>query len=61
MPIFEGEHERSRLDKLNRWKALGVNPYAYGFERTHTTDEVKSNYEQLHNAGTQVRVAGHLW
>ncbi len=60
MPIVEGEHERSRLEKLNRWKALGVNPYAYGFERTHTTDEVKSNYEQLHNAGTQVRVAGRI-
>ncbi|RMF58689.1 MAG: lysine--tRNA ligase [Calditrichaeota bacterium] len=47
-----------RKQKLQKLIELGVNPYPYKFERTHTTKEVKEQFESLENQ--TVRVAGRL-
>jgi len=41
-----------RIDKLNKLKSLGVNPYAYSFEKTHTIAEsIKSEGKEIKTAG----------
>ena len=47
-----------RRQKLAELKKLNVNPYPYGFKRTHLTTEIRQNYEILE--GKEVSVAGRL-
>jgi len=47
-----------RREKLKKLIDMGVNPYPYSFDRTHTSAEVKENFEQLENQ--IVAVAGRI-
>ncbi len=49
-----------RLRKLGRLRELGVIPYAYRWDRTHTAHQATSDFDALTAAGTEVRVAGRL-
>jgi len=52
---------RDRYAKLARLEQLGVEPYAYGFDRTHTLPEALAAYEDGGGEeGPQVRVAGRV-
>ena len=57
---MEEQHQliAQRQQKLQKLIELGVNPYPYKFDRTHTTRQIKENYEQLED--TTVRVAGRM-
>ena len=52
-----------RVQKRDRLKALGIEPYPYGFERTHETGELEQRYAGL-AAGAEtedrVRLAGRI-
>ncbi len=58
-PITQSGYE-TRLAKLTELRKKGVLPYAYSFERTHTTKEVIEQFEILSNSQIQVKVAGRL-
>jgi lysyl-tRNA synthetase, class II len=52
-----------RVRKLNEIKEQGINPYPNKFERTHTCDELQSEYVKLKNevkAKGKVKVAGRV-
>jgi lysyl-tRNA synthetase class 2 len=52
---------RDRFAKLARLEALGVDPYAYSFDRTHTLQEALAAYEDDQGEeGPPVSVAGRL-
>jgi len=36
-----------RLKKLEKLKELGVNPYPYNFDRTHTFHQIKDDFATL--------------
>ncbi len=53
-----------RLEKLQRLRERGVDPYPYKFDRTHTTREVRSRWGELppsSRSGEAVRLAGRLF
>ena len=55
------DHDRlfeQRLDKLNRLRAAGVDPYPARFNRTDLAADVVASFEQ--EPGKQVRVAGRV-
>eukprot|EP00831_Metopus_contortus_P001538 TRINITY_DN1054_c0_g1_i1.p1 TRINITY_DN1054_c0_g1~~TRINITY_DN1054_c0_g1_i1.p1 ORF type:complete len:490 (-),score=76.39 TRINITY_DN1054_c0_g1_i1:23-1492(-) len=53
------EQETLRREKLSELKKEGKDPFdVYNVERTHTSEEVKSNYDQLE--GKEVTVAGRI-
>ncbi|MEJ2637113.1 MAG: lysine--tRNA ligase [Calditrichia bacterium] len=47
-----------RREKLLKLKELGINPYPYKFERTHTSVEITDNFEVLEEK--EVSVAGRI-
>jgi lysyl-tRNA synthetase class 2 len=47
-----------RLQKLASWQARGAAPYPYGFQRTHTTEDVRQQEAAL--SGAEVALAGRL-
>ncbi len=47
-----------KLEKLRKLRELGVDPYPYSFERTHSCAAVASDFEKLE--GKQVVVAGRM-
>lgn len=47
-----------RKQKLEKLREMGINPYPYKFDRTHTSAEVKENFETLENQN--VRVSGRI-
>jgi lysyl-tRNA synthetase class 2 len=49
-----------RIEKLERLRAAGMNPYPYRFERTHTVEECRSGEAALVAAQTHVSVAGRV-
>ena len=51
-----------RMDKLARLREAGVEPYAYRFERTHTTSETIAAFEKVEDAdeSMSVSVAGRI-
>ena len=53
--------EAARREKRAALEALGVRPFAYRYERTHTAAEALAAYcDQPGDAGPRVRVAGRL-
>ena len=55
------DHDRlfeQRLDKLNRLRAAGIDPYPARFNRTDLAADVLASFEQ--EPGKQVRVAGRV-
>src|SRR5678815_1528837 len=52
---------RQRRDKLERWRALGVDPYAYRYEPTHTVRDALARGDAVtEEPGERMRVAGRL-
>ncbi len=52
---------RDRFRKLARLEEIGVAPYAYGFDRTHTLAEAHAAYAaSREKEGPEVRVAGRI-
>lgn len=49
-----------RLKKLEKLKELGINPYAYGYDRTHTFREIRGGFEQLSQEEKKVRTSGRI-
>ena len=47
-----------RIEKLNKLKEDGVNPYPTKYEPTHFSESIKSNYNELE--GKTVKVAGRI-
>ena len=47
-----------RLEKLNKLREDGVNPYPTKYEPTHKSESIKSNYNELE--GKNVKVAGRV-
>lgn len=58
---MEGGRERDeRLRKLEELRGMGVNPYPYRFERTHSLTEAMENEESLSAEGASASVAGRI-
>ena len=58
---MEGGRERDeRIRKLEELRGLGVNPYPYRFERTHTLAGVMENEESLSAEGASASVTGRI-
>ncbi len=52
---------RQREEKLSRWRALGVEPYAYRYEPTHTAARILGWGDSVTaEPGERVRVAGRV-
>jgi len=51
---------KNRLDKLQRLRELGIDPYPFRFERSHALGDVQERAETLIGAGTSISVAGRL-
>jgi lysyl-tRNA synthetase class 2 len=49
-----------RLKKLEKLKELGINPYPYRFDRTHTFRQIRHGFEDLSKAGQTVRTCGRI-
>ena len=53
--------EAARREKRAALEALGVRPFAYRYERTHTAAQALAAYQdEMGDSGPQVRVAGRL-
>ncbi|MGH7627126.1 MAG: OB-fold nucleic acid binding domain-containing protein, partial [Gemmatimonadaceae bacterium] len=50
---------KARREKLERLRELGVEPFAYGYERTHSAGDAVAQLGEAAEAGP-VRVAGRL-
>src|SRR3989338_7783328 len=67
-PPIDTHHESSRirdqrLEKLEKIKALGIDPYPYKFIRTHKTHELQEKYKALPNSeetSDKVTVCGRI-
>ncbi len=58
-PVTTSGHDREiRLGKLARLRQLGINAYAYRYDRTHSCQAVIERFDELE--GREVRVAGRL-
>ena len=52
---------RQREEKLARWRALGVEPYAYRYEPTHRAADILARGDAVtQEPGERVRVAGRI-
>ncbi len=53
---------QNRIDKAERLREMGVNPYPYRFERTHQVSEVLANFdeEEAKEDSSSVAVAGRI-
>ena len=50
--------EQDRLDKLEKIKAMGINPYPYSYNQENHASEIKANYEKFE--GKTTSVAGRI-
>ncbi|HYH88189.1 MAG TPA: lysine--tRNA ligase, partial [Solirubrobacteraceae bacterium] len=60
--VVDSERDH-RLDKLERLRERGIDPYPVGFRRDHTLAEIRTRYPDLGadaSTGEEVRVAGRL-
>jgi lysyl-tRNA synthetase class 2 len=54
---------KERINKLAKIRALGVNPYPSRFERTHSSSDIKKEFEKLNkeeDSGKEVGIAGRI-
>ena len=61
--MAEADLIAARREKLARLRALGIDPYPYRFDRTHTAAQVRAAFPELPpgaRTGAQVRVAGRI-
>jgi len=50
----------ARLEKLNRLRAMGINPYPYRFDATHDSAALNADKETLLASQAEIRFAGRL-
>ena len=55
---IDNEHVRVRMQKLEALRAKGVDPFGARFDRTHLSEEIVENFQDLD--GSVVRIAGRL-
>ncbi len=51
---------KARLDKLEKLEALGVNPYPYRYDRTHSIKESIENQDSLISSEEEIKLRGRL-
>ena len=51
---------RARLDKLEKFKEMGVNPYPHKFNRTHTSEMLRAQKDELLKSGEKISFAGRV-
>lgn len=54
---------QTRIDKLDAWRQLGMNPYPYKFDKSHSSAELQAKYAHLENGQEtedRVSVAGRV-
>jgi lysyl-tRNA synthetase class 2 len=56
----EAEILRERREKLERLRAMGVNPFPYRYQPTHTAAEVVAGFDSLAAAETELHLAGRV-
>ena len=56
----ESQLIEQRLKKLERIRDMGVDPYPYRFERSHTMDALREDFDRLAEEGDEVSVCGRL-
>ncbi len=49
-----------RLKKLKALNDLGINPYPYRFDRTHTLKDIKDNFDKLSKDDTDIMCCGRI-
>ncbi|MGB7063144.1 MAG: amino acid--tRNA ligase-related protein, partial [Candidatus Zixiibacteriota bacterium] len=49
-----------RKEKLKKLKEKNIDPYPYGFKRTHLSSEIIQNSEKLEGEETEVKIAGRI-
>ncbi len=49
-----------RLEKLEKLRSLGIDPYPYEYERTHLFAEIIKDFERLGDSGEIVRSCGRI-
>ena len=56
----KADQKQIRLDKLNKIRKLGINPYPYSFKRSHTIPELYENAEAILQSQEKITIAGRL-
>jgi lysyl-tRNA synthetase class 2 len=56
----ESDLIRHRKEKLAKLKEKNINPYPYGFVKTHLSSEIIDNFEELGGAENEVKIAGRI-
>ena len=51
---------KARLDKLSKFKEMGVNPYPHKFNRTHTSELLREKKEELLKSEEKIAFAGRV-
>lgn len=54
------DEQQTRLERLNQWLEVGVNPYPSLSQRTHTTGQCRDDFEKLSTGGQKIILAGRL-
>ena len=54
--MSEDEFRNNKLEKIDRWREMGRNPYPERFERTHSLAEASALEEGIEG----VRIAGRI-
>jgi len=49
-----------RIQKLEQFRAKGINPYPYRFEVTHTTTQAREQFDQCVKDATTLKMAGRI-
>ena len=51
---------KARLDKLTKFKEMGVNPYPQKFNRTHTSEDLRNQKDELLKSEQKIAFAGRV-
>ncbi|MGB9615025.1 MAG: lysine--tRNA ligase, partial [Fervidobacterium sp.] len=57
------DFRESRIKEIEELRKLGVNPYPYSYNKTHTTEDIKKQFENLSNGEVtdkRVSIAGRV-
>lgn len=54
------EQRQGRIEKLNRLRERGINPYPFRYAVTHRAGEILLHWEKLAESGKEVRSAGRI-
>lgn len=49
-----------RLRKLEKLRELGINPYPYTFDRSHTFEQIKKNFDKLSKSEERISTCGRI-